>query len=521
MPSGISLLFCTDCGSNHFQMSVIFRASCIFLPLLFGGNRLFVYLCNRNKKVTTTLFFIIMKRNTKTAVAYIVIAIVTMFTSCSGVSTNDITDGNSSANTVVEKEEATDEPGVDGSDVEITDSVSYTISEMADKIFGSGISIFGSDIEQYRQQFLDKAEAEEKELQEEYGTEEGLTYKSITYKYMSTDISGKPIELSGEVSWRRFAGKPVSPENIILCEHFTITEDFMAPSNFINFMQFVVGNALLIQPDYIGYGATKNELHPFLNHEVIAVNSVDALEAGYQAWKKDTGNEKSLLQDWKMVVIGSSQGGSNALAVHKYMDTHPDVADKWHFAYSYCCCGPYSPSATMEGYYKNGSASYPCILPMTIKSMIASYPEILGKYKEEDFYSEKYLKIKNTMDNMFASKKFGALAINNTMRTALGSKSKSVPLKDVLSETFLDMNSQIAQDFFKCLEKNDLTTGWTPVHEIQLYQTKIDEVVPYANAEKLKQAFPDKVKEVKVLEETGHLAACVFWTFLELPEKKW
>ena len=462
-----------------------------------------------------------MKKNVRTAVYYIAAAAFAAFTSCSGDNVNDVVDSSTKESAVVTTEEAADEPSVNGSNVEITDSANYTINEMADKIFGPEGANSGSEIEKYRQQFLDKAHAEEKELQEEYGANDGLTYKSVTYKYMSTDVTGKPIELSGEVSWRRFAWWPIAPKNIILNEHYTITEDGMTPSKYFNFMQYIAGNALLIQPDYIGYGATKNELHPYLNHDITAINSVDALEAGYQAWKKDIKNKKSLRKGWKMVVIGSSQGGSSALAVHKYMDTHLDVANKWHFAYSYCCCGPYSPSVTMEGYYKKGSVTYPCVLPMTIKSMMASYPEILGKYKEEDFYSEKYLKIKNIMDGLFASKEFSSSKVNSKLCDALGIKGSSVPLKDVLSDSILDMNSQIAKDFFKCLEKNDLTTGWSPVHEIQIFQSKGDEVVPYANAEKLKQAFPDKVKEVKVLEETGHLAACVFWTFLELPEKKW
>ncbi len=461
-----------------------------------------------------------MKKNIRKAAYFIAIAVFAAFTSCSDDNANVINDTTTKASAVVETESATDEPNVDGVQVEITDSACYTINEMAEKIFGPEGANDGSEFEQYRQQFLDDAHAEEKELQAEYGANDGLTYKSVTYKYMSTDVNGKPIELSGEVSWRRFAWWPIAPKNLILGEHYTITKDGMTPSRFFNFMQYLVGNALFIQPDYIGYGATKNELHPYLNHEVTAINSVDALEAGYAAWKKAIKNKKSLRNGWKMVVIGSSQGGSSALAVHKYMDTHLDVANKWHFAYSYCCCGPYSPTATMESYYKKGSVTYPCVLPMTIKAMMASYPEILGKYKEEDFYSEKYLKFKNIMDGLIATKEFSTDAITSRMKDALGVKGKSVALKDVLSDSVLDMNSQIAKDFFKCLEKNDLTTGWTPVHEIRLYQSKGDEVVPYANAEKLKQAFPDKVKEVRVFQDKGHVGTCICW-MLKMKFMKW
>lgn len=463
-----------------------------------------------------------MKKNIRTAAFYIATAVFTVFTSCSSDNANVISDSTNTANATVETQTENEdyEPNVDGVSVEITDSACYTINEMADKMFGPDGANSSSENEELRQKFLEIAHAEEKELQNEYGANNGLFYKSVTYKYKSTDLKGNAIELSAEVSWKRFAWWPIAPKNIILGEHYTVANDSWAPSEYINYMQTLVGNNLFIQPDYIGYGTTKNEIHPYLNHDITAINSVDALEAGYLVWKKETKNKKNLRKGWKMFVTGSSQGGSSALAVHKYLDTHLDVANKWRFAYSFCCCGPYSPTATMEGYYKDGAVSYPCVIPMTLKSMMASYPEILGKYKEDDFYSEKYLKIKNIIDGMLSSKEFKTDAIIKKMKTLLGVKGDKINLKDILSDSILDRNSEIAKDFFLCLDKNDLTKGWTPVHEIRLYQSKGDEVVPYANAEKLKQAFPGKVKEERVFEKKGHVGTCMCW-MLSLPFRTW
>lgn len=459
-----------------------------------------------------------MKKNIRTALYYSAIALITMFTSCSGDNANDSVDNSQKA---TDPTAADYEPNIEGVKfVEVTDSTTYTIEEMAEKMFGAEGTNSGEETQEMRQQFLDNAHEEEKELQQEYGANSGLTYKTITYKYKSTDINGNPIELSAEVSWRRFASWPLSPKNIILGEHYTVTKNSMTPTKELNYMQCMVGNNLLIQPDYIGYGNTQGQLHPYLNHEITAINSVDALEAGYQAWKKETANKKNLRDGWKMYVIGASQGGSSALAVHKYLDTHLDVANKWRFAYSFCCCGPYSPTTTIESYYKTGAVSYPCVIPMTIKTMLVSYPDILGKWKEENFYCEKYLKIKNIIDGMLASKKFSTDDINKEMKELLGVSTNMLSLKEVLSEDALNMNSEIGKDFFKCLDKNDLTKGWTPVHEIRIYQSKGDNVVPYANAEKLKAAFPDKVKEERVFESKGHITTCVYW-MLSLMVRKW
>ena len=46
---------------------------------------------------------------------------------------------------------------------------------------------------------------------------------------------------------------------------------------------------------------------------------------------------------------------------------------------------------------------------------------------------------------------------------------------------------------FACFDKNDLTKGWTPKRPIYLFHGKRDMVVPYANSEAVKEAFPDKV----------------------------
>lgn len=49
---------------------------------------------------------------------------------------------------------------------------------------------------------------------------------------------------------------------------------------------FVTGNALVLMPDYMGYGITKNSIHPYLNHELCAINSVDAFPAGYAVFEQ-------------------------------------------------------------------------------------------------------------------------------------------------------------------------------------------------------------------------------------------
>ncbi|MBQ5627967.1 MAG: hypothetical protein IIU97_07620, partial [Bacteroidaceae bacterium] len=161
-----------------------------------------------------------------------------------------------------------------------------------------------------------------------------LGFRKTTFLYPSTDVKGNPITLSAVAFWLGYfdggVWNDLKPDNICLMEHYTITSDAEAPSNSFALEMFITGNTLTIMPDYIGYGITKELPHPYLNHEVCAINSLDALTAGY-----DLFNDKGkcgMSPDWKLYLAGASQGAGNAIAVHKYLDTHLELATKWNFA---------------------------------------------------------------------------------------------------------------------------------------------------------------------------------------------
>lgn len=387
-----------------------------------------------------------------------------------------------------------------------------TVEEMADEVFGKDGSNSDEEGKELREIILAQATKREEALAKELDAgANGLSMRTIsyTYYYRSTDQNGDDIILSGIVAWGQywlFGWHNLDPDNLYLFEHYTITKDAEAPSNNGKMEMMVLGDNLLIMPDYIGYGRTKDKVHPYLNHELTAKNSIDALEAGIAVWKKYGSGEME--DDWKMYVLGCSQGGSSALAVHKYLETHSGLADKWRFDYSYCCAGAYNPALTMETYYKWQKTAYVGAIPMTIKSMLVSYPNELSKWKEDDFYCEKYLKIKSKVDELLSKKEVDATELNNQIKSLLDTESPV--LSDVLREDVLDMNSDIAKDFFACLQKNDLTTGWTPTHNIKIYASESDDIVPYENTTALKNAFGDKVSIFKSYL-AGHVYTCAKW----------
>ena len=345
-------------------------------------------------------------------------------------------------------------------------------------------------------------------------------YRCFSYTYESIDEVGKPVTLSARIMWPKWAifNLEEEPNNIMLVPHFTIMGEHECPSYGGCVESLVMsGDRILIIPDDIGYGVTKDRVHPYVNQNVCAQNSIDALRAGYKLFKEKA--KVTLHKDWRLYVTGMSQGGGNSLAVHKWLDTHDEFAKNWRFEYSYCCAGPYNPQKTIEKYFEQKNLSYPVVLPATVKSMIASYPDILGKWKEEDFYSETYLKYKSVIDCMISSKEYTANAINKEIFKIFPHKGEAginggqqIWLTDILNPEVANAESAMSKALFECLAKNDLTKGWHPVHPIRLYHGKGDTIVSFANSEAVMAAFPDMATLDISMEGTdGHLFTCAKW----------
>ena len=360
----------------------------------------------------------------------------------------------------------------------------------------------------------------ESALEQALGTDIQIGFRKVTYTYPSTDVKGEPVTLSAAAFWLGyFAGdawNDLQPDNICLMEHYTITSDAEAPSNAFAVEMLITGNTLTIMPDYIGYGITKDMPHPYLNHDVCAINSIDALTSGYDLF--DDNGECGMAQGWKLYLAGASQGAANAIAVHKYMDTNLELARKWNFASSNCSSGPYSPVVTIDKYLADGKVAYPVVFPLVLKTMSDSYPEIMGGFTDELVYSQNYLAVKAEIDEMLASKRYNTAAINQVfidkVRKTVDANlaDNEIYLTDILSPAMLDRESDICKALYRCLDKNDLTKGWTPIHPMKLHYSPFDAVVPQENSHAILEAFgTEKVTLQESSLPVDHATTCSLW----------
>lgn len=357
-------------------------------------------------------------------------------------------------------------------------------------------------------------------LEQALGTDIQIGFRKVTYKYPSTDVKGEPILLSAAAFWLGYfegtTWNDLQPDNICLMEHYTITSDAEAPSNTFALEMFITGNALTIMPDYIGYGVTKALPHPYLNHDVCAINSIDALSSGYDLFGDE--GECGMAEGWKLYLAGASQGAANAIAVHKYMDTHLELAAEWNFAASNCSSGPYSPVVTIDKYLADGKVAYPVVFPLVMKTMFDAYPEIMKGFTEEMAYAESYLAAKAEIEAMIACKEHNTAAINQVFfdkvrKTVDDNLAEGeIYLTDILSPEMMDKESALCKAFYRCLEANDLTKGWTPIHSMKLHYSPYDAVVPQENSHAILEAFG---ADIVTLQEQAlpvdHATTCSLW----------
>ncbi len=308
----------------------------------------------------------------------------------------------------------------------------------------------------------------------------------------------------------------------VLSCHPTVTTSAEAPSGSNpldgSLNMFCSDYALVVCPDYCGYGLTGYKQHPYLVQGVTARNVVDGYIAALDLVKekKSSGASGSweLASDFYTDLIGYSQGGSVALATLRYLESG-QVGDselkRINLRNVYCGDGPYSPIATVNQYIewsnmdedKYRYMAYPCVLPLIVQAAKQAYDnDCMRTVQTESYFTPEFLAT-GILDKL-NSKQYPTYQLNDITERA---GTRSVP--DIFNNTMLQIDTVIdpntgairlvnslnsKSNEYKCLmramEYNDLTKGWTPHHPLVFLHYDGDLVVPYCNMEEVKKNLP-------------------------------
>lgn len=415
--------------------------------------------------------------------------------------------------------EATLDNLLENVDYRITEENYYTVEEMADLIYGPEGT--NSDDADLRKQFLESCEQQIAEANNNFPPTGFITYR---YEYRTYRSDGFDDWFS---AFMAVGANPLGiceQNNIYLVCPYTHTlakECATRSKGGEEYKYFLSIQNVFIMPDGQGFGSTADRVQPYVDHIDQATQIYDALAAGMKLFQKEKGKMKD---DWKLRVIGASQGAGDAMAVHKLLDTTPIddfgtyLRDAWNFDYSYVCCGPYCPEATMQAYHRDGVVYYPCVVPLVIESMLDCHwnSEVRWtrwKYKKKRFYTEEWWKLwEQELKFLYGDKTMASEELNKHICNKLGVditvQKLSLPLDKMLSEELLDSKSDIHDNLMECLRRQDLTSGWTPKTKTKIYYSKKDEVVPYVNTERLIKLFGDKCEAEEAYWD-GHVACCM------------
>lgn len=329
-----------------------------------------------------------------------------------------------------------------------------------------------------------------------------------TITYQSVDAFNRPIKLSAKIYYK--TNKNV--DFIVLNQHPTITHAEGAPSGKDPQMEaikyMVSENALVICPDYVGFGETNYSktggkvLHPYMCATLTARNVLDCYKAAVK-YVKETG-KRSISANYYTINIGYSQGGANALAFQRYLETEATPEDRAlvNLSGSLCGAGVYSQQIIFDEYEKMGTLDYPILMLYVLQGHKEAFGETVMRNLEleECFTPEFWAFCQDGFLKKFREQKTNVDDLNKELKANGFSTFSSI-----MSADYADHSSKVYRTIKKVLEQSELLAddGWTPTAPITFYHDKAghDIVVPYAETEAAMARFAGHCTYVDAIDD--------------------
>jgi len=283
----------------------------------------------------------------------------------------------------------------------------------------------------------------------------GYTAYRITYNTSNTD--GSNIIASGAL----FVPDIKAPLPLLNYDHGTYfpSHERNAPSYFSSGSELGIGKLfsgagyLVAMPDYIGYGSTKNESHPYGAYHLIATSVIDMLDA-----VKEFCDKNNIALSGKNFFSGWSEGAAVALATVKSLEEDHQ--------------GEFTPTATVLNagpYYSSGFANY-----------------VLDSSKSFT-YMKSYVWVLRSYNKVYNINKPTSYYFNEPAATDLQNNPEAYIAQDpqkLFTETFRQ-NYKTGKEITlqNAMLENDLW-NWKPVSKIVFCHGDKDEYVPIFNSEK-------------------------------------
>lgn len=287
----------------------------------------------------------------------------------------------------------------------------------------------------------------------------------ISGTYTGHDVNGDPLTLSGKLIVP--AKGPI--HNLIIVSHYTIGANFEAPSETFPLEGVWAGKGYaLVIPDYIGYGASVDRIHPYLHTESTSLSVIE-MALAVKPYLKHIGREPESEQ---VILAGYSQGGATTVAVmDAIQDNYPDVLP---IKKVYAGGGPYDLAATFDFCMKMDETGIPCAIPMIVQGI--NEGDHLG-LDMSDFFLPNLLA---NYDEWINSKKYTVSQIDRLM--------DANSLSELMTPEGRNKKNHNTARLYQSLLYNS-TLSFTPAAPMYIFHSRDDDTVPFVNAQKLEEKF--------------------------------
>ena len=292
-------------------------------------------------------------------------------------------------------------------------------------------------------------------------------YASFPVSYWSQNPQGDSLLVSGRI----YLPKRRYLNGIVIANHYTMTADTEVPSNMLSMESiFAMKGYAVIMPDYVGYGLSRHEVHPYLHWRNAAQTAVDLLNRmpallGYYGYSYPN----------DVVVTGYSQGAAVALGVVRMLEEQGEMTP-WIVRKLYAGAGPYDPAATYLYSVERDTMGIPAAIPLIVMGLSDAYD--LG-FALEDFFLEPLL---SNYDEWLLSKEYSVQQINQNMG--------SIVMSELMTPESLDPNHPLADMLYEVLLSNS-NVGYDLLSPAYFLHSIDDEVVPLLNTENLMNQMPN------------------------------
>lgn len=279
----------------------------------------------------------------------------------------------------------------------------------------------------------------------------------------TTDYLGKEIIASGIVLIPR-TDEPIST---LAYQHGTITSNAQAPSQLekssmeLRMYEAVAATGIMIVvPDFIGFGASSDIMHPYFVEEPTASAVVDNIYAA-----KNLAKELGVTLNSNLYLAGYSQGGYATMAAHKFIE------EKGIKGFELQASFPSSGGYNVKSIQKYFFDMEVCPEPYYMAYVALAYHNSLGLRSDLScYFNEPYASaIPKYFDGEYSSREINDM-LNDTLEILVNN--------EYLKGYAEDLRFQ-AMD--KAFEDNSLV-DWAPQVDMYMYHGEADLTVPFQNS---------------------------------------